>query len=811
MMSWARIRTALAFLGLCFLISILIAAPLQAKKAKKPARVQSTDPGLRLDGYEKHLEMAESSPYKDLKWSFIGPTNVSGRCTDVAVVAPKGKNYTIYVATASGGVWRTVNEGTTWEPVFEYAASTSIGDIAIAPSSPDIVWIGTGEANIFRSSQAGIGVYKSIDAGKTWEHMGLEGAYTISRIVVHPEDPDTVYVAASGHEWTHNPERGVYKSLDGGLCWEWVLYVNERTGAIFLVLDPSDTYTLLAAPWQGVRKKWNDPRNEAGYTESGIFRTSDGGITWNPVNNGLPEARYRGRIGIDLARSNPSVVYAFVDNYAVSREPEEDEGPNAYGLPATKIIKGATVYRSDDKGENWVQVSGLTEKMKPYMERHSATYGWVFGQMRVDPNDENTIYTMGLGLNVSEDGGKTFRRLEGMHGDHHGLWIDPDNSDYLVDVNDGGIVISYDKGKTWKQFTHNLPVCQFFNIAHDMDTPFRVYGSMQDHGSYRAVVDISQGKKNIPTQEFEKAPGGEGSNHAIDPTNPEIVYSAGFYGTISRTDLSVPGREGRKIILPVQYENTPRLRGQWLAPFMISPHNPETIYHGMQYLFRSRDRGDTWERISPDLTRNDKSEMGDIPYQTIFTISESPLKFGLIYVGTDDGRVHVTKDGGKTWEEITSGLPYQKWVSQIVASAYDLGTIYMTQNGKRDDDFMPYVWKSTDYGKTWMDISGNIPLGPVNVIREDQVNEGIQPRSVTEMKLINKDILYVGTDIGVYVTTDGGKTWSVLGGNLPSAYVQDLIIHPRDNIIAIGTHGRGIWAMDAKPINKGRLQRRRLN
>jgi hypothetical protein len=388
---------------------------------------------------------------------------------------------------------------------------------------------------------------------------------------------------------------------------------------------------------------------------------------------------------------------------------------------------------------------------------------------------------------VSNDGGKTFRRLGNMHGDHHGLWIDPDNSNYIVNVNDGGIVISYDKGKTWLQFLHNLPLCQFFNIAYDMDKPFRVYGSMQDHGSYRGIVDITQGRDKIPTMDFERAPGGEGSSHAIDPTNPNIVYSAGFYGHLNRTDLSVPRKEGEKYILPRQNENEPKLRGQWVAPFIISPHNSNTIYHGMQYLFRSPDRGDSWERISKDLTYNVKAKMGDIPYQTIFSISESPLKFGLIYVGTDDGKVHVTMDGGKTWKEIMRGLPYQKWVSELVASAYDLSTVYMTQNGKRDDDFAAYVWKSTNYGITWVDISGNIPLGPVNVIKEDP---------------LNKDILYVGTDIGVYVTTDGGKKWDILGGNLPSTFVQDLIIHPRENIIVIATHGRGMWAMDANPVNK---------
>jgi len=796
MISKKRFYRATVFLCVFIIALTFFMSPLPAKMAKKPQRVHSTDPALRMKWFSQHVEMKKNTPFKDLKWQHLGPKNVSGRCTDIAVVTPKGKSYTIYVATASGGVWKTENEGTTWEPIFDQEASTSIGDVTIAPSNNDIVWIGTGEPNIFRSSMAGSGVYKSTDTGKTWQHMGLAGTHTIARIVIHPENPDVVYVAASGHEWTNNKERGVYKTVDGGKSWEKILYVDEETGANDLVMDPSDSNTLYTSTWQRTRKKWNDPRNESVYKGSGIYRTADGGKTWKPINKGLPEPKFRGRIGIDLCLSKSNVIYAFVDSYEIGREPTEEERASAYGLPSSGIIKGATLYRSDDKGESWTEVSGLTPETKRYMMRHSRTYGWVFGQMRVDPNDENTVYIMGVPLSVSEDGGKTFRELRGMHGDHHGLWIDPDNSNYIVNVNDGGIVISYDKGKTWKQFTHNLPVCQFFNIAYDMDTPFRIYGSMQDHGSYRGVVDLGEGRDKIPTMDFERAPGGEGSSHAIDPTNPNIVYSAGFYGRIERSDLSVPGEEGTKRILPRQYENEPKLRGQWVAPFIISPHNSNTIYHGMQYLFRSRDRGDSWERISKDLTYNIKSEMGDIPYQTIFSISESPLKFGLIYVGSDDGKVHVTMDSGKTWKEIMKGLPYQKWVSEIVASAYDLSTVYMTQNGKRDDDFAAYVWKSTDYGETWVDISGNIPSGPVNVIKEDPVN---------------KDILYVGTDIGVYVTTDGGKTWNILGGNLPSTFVHDLIIHPRDNVIVIATHGRGMWAMDANPINKkDKLPRRQF-
>lgn len=787
--------------GLCLwvIMLILFVFPLQADKNKKAApsqKIHSTDPAQRMEWHDRHLKMRDNSPFKDLKWQHIGPINVSGRCTDIAVVAPKGKNYIIYVAVASGGVWKTVNEGTTWEPIFDQAASTSIGDITISPSNPDIVWIGTGEANIFRSSMAGCGLYKSTDAGKTWKHMGLTGTHTIPRIVIHPENPNIIYVAASGHEWTDNEERGIYKTIDGGNTWEKVLFVSEKTGAIDLVMDPTDSNILYASTWQRIRKKWNDPRNEPDYTGSGIFKTTDGGKTWKPINKGLPEARYRGRIGIDLCRTKPNVLYALVDSYEFGREPTEEEKANPYGLPSSGIIKGATVYRSEDSGETWTQMSGLTPEQKQMMMRQSGTYGWVFGQIRVDPNDENRVYIMGVPLRVSSDGGKIFETIaRGVHGDHHGMWIDPDNSNYIVNVNDGGIAISYDRGENWKTFTHNLPVCQFFNIAYDMDNPFHVFGSMQDHGSFRGVVDLSNGRDKIPAVEFERAPGGEGSSHAIDPTNPNIVYSAGFYGHITRTDLSKGDREGRKDIYPSRSENEPGYRGQWVAPIILSPHHPETVYLGLQYLFRSRFRGDVWERISPDMTYNTKSEMGDIPFHTIFTISESPLKQGLIYVGTDDGKVHVTKDDGKTWQEIMRDLPYQKWVSRIVASRYNVSTVYMTQNGKRDDDFAAYVWKSTDYGQTWKDISEGIPLGPVNVIQEDPVN---------------KDILYVGTDIGVYVTKDSGKTWDVLGSNLPSAFVHDLIIHPRDNIIVIATHGRGMWALDANPINEKDKQRRRF-
>lgn len=746
-----------------------------------------TNGNERLAQFELYKQMAESSQYKDLEWQFVGPLNVSGRCTDLEVVAPKGKNYTVYVASASGGVWITENEGTSWEPVFDREASASIGDIALDPSNPDILWVGTGEANIFRSSQSGSGIYKTTDKGKTWNHLGLENSLTISRIIVHPQNSNVVWVAVSGNEWTPNKERGVYKTTDGGTTWKKILYVNELTGANDLVIHPVNPDILYATTWQRIRKKWNDPRNEPGYDGSGIWKTTNGGKDWSPVNNGLPEALYRGRIGIDIARSNPDVLYAFVDNYEIIREGKDDES-DSYGRPKGGVIKGAAIFRTDNGGDKWTQVSGQTEKMEKYMERHSATYGWVFGQMRVDPNDENTIYTMGLFLNVSNDGGKTFKQLRGMHLDHHGLWIDPDNSDYLVNANDGGICVSYDKGANWRCFISELPLAQFFNIAVDTEEPFHVYGSIQDHGSYRGVVDLSRGRNNIPAVDFEYAPGGEGSNHVIDPRQPDIVYSAGFYGTLSRSDLTKERRERSKIIMPKMYENEPKLRGQWLAPFILSPHNPDIVYHGMQYLFRSPDMGSTWERISPDLTYNDPEKYGDIQYQTIFSISESPIKYGLIYAGTDDGRIHITKNGGKNWNEITSGLMKNKWISRVVASENKMSRVYLTQNGKRDDDFAPYVWKSEDYGNTWDNITANIPVGPVNVIREDPSDE---------------KILYAGTDTGVYTSTDRGKSWSVLG-DLPTVYVQNLVIQPGNNILVIATHGRGIWALDITPVNSSK-------
>lgn len=741
--------------------------------------------------FESHMAMKENSSFKDLHWQYIGPTNISGRCTDVEAVIPRGKSYTIWIGSASGGVWKSENEGSSFEPVFDDMPTASIGDIAIDPSNPDIVWVGTGEANIFRSSNAGCGVFKTTDGGKTWKNMGLENTLTIGRIRVHPKNSDIVYVAATGHEWTPNEERGLYKTTDGGRNWEKILYIDDMTGAFDLVLDPKKPNTIYCTTWERMRLKWNDPRTYETTSNSAIWKSTNGGKTWEKVVTGLPEANKLGRIGIDIAASEPDILYALVDNYEVAY-PAEPGQLDSYGRQRQDVIKGATVYKTENGGKSWKQVSGLTPEMKTYMERHSSTYGWVFGQIRVDPSDENTLYIMGIPLSKSTDGGKTFIQLRGPHADHHGLWIDPDNGNYLLNVQDGGLTISYDQGETWKYPIEELPLAQFYNVEYDLSTPFRVFGSIQDHHSFYTEVDMSRGRDNIRPGEWKNILGAEGTTHAVNKDDNNTIYASSFYGNLARAEIEnyPQGQEG---ILPRRYSDEERLRGQWVAPTLLSPHNQDIVYHCMQYVLMSRDRGNTWEYISPDLSFNDPEKMGDISYQTISAFDESPLKFGLLYAGTDDGRLWRTKDGGENWTEIRSDPVPLRWVSRITASRYDLGTVYMTQTGRRDDDFQVYIWKSTDFGDTWTDISANIPVGPVNVIREDPVN---------------RNILYVGTDAGVYVSKDGGENYEVLG-DLPYAYVHDLQIHPAENMIIIATHGRGMWVLDANDVNDKDKRRRR--
>jgi photosystem II stability/assembly factor-like uncharacterized protein len=781
--------TAAALAALCGLsLPAQVPAPAQAPAGRADAE-------FSRQAYDTYRSMVEASPYRGLSWQYLGPTNISGRATDIAVAESSGARR-IYAAYASSGVWKTDDDGASWQAVFEQQASTSIGDIAVAPSNPGILWVGTGESNLFRASMPGVGVFKSIDAGKTFQHVGLTDTQTVARIVVHPTNPDVVYVASAGHEWTDNETRGVFKTIDGGKTWAKVLYKSPRTGAIDLAMSPADPETLYAVLWQRVRRKWSDPRVEPGDDESGIMKTTDGGRTWSSADQGLPAPRFRGRTGIDVSRSNPNVLYAFVDSYEEGRPPRDGER-DAYGRPIQESrIRAAEIYRTDDQGRSWRKVSAHDD----FMTQHSGTYGWVFGQIRVDPTDENTIYTMGLNLNVSRDAGRTFTTLRGMHGDHHGLWIDPRSPAVLYNVNDGGFYQSADAGKTWK-FAVAAGGSQFYNVALDTSSPAWAYGSIQDVGSRRGQIDLSKGRDRIAAVQWTAAPGGEGSHQAIDPTNPSIVYSHGFYGNFTREDVSQSGASGaagggrgqRAGVVPIRPPvgaGDPELRAQWMAPIIVSPHDPSTIYAGYQYVMRSTNRGDNWQAISKDLTDNEPSRMllkssNAIPYQTIVALAESPRTKGLLYAGTDDGRLHVTRDGGATWTELTASLPARKWISRVVPSAHDDGTVYVTQRGREDDDSAVYVYKSTDFGKTFLSLAANIPAGSVNVIREDPS---------TPLRL------FCGTDFGVFVSHDGGKTWRVLGGNLPSVQVSDLQYQPRDKVIVISTYGRGMWAVDADAV-----------
>ncbi|MEZ5316354.1 MAG: hypothetical protein R2752_03030 [Vicinamibacterales bacterium] len=796
------------------LLVAVSAAALTLGFAAPGAQTPATgDHAAHLAAWDAHEAMAQASPYRSMSWSYLGPTNISGRVADVAV-ADRGSSRRLYAGSCCGGLWVSDDLGQTWQPVFDREASTAIGALAVAPSNPDVVYVGTGESNIFRSSYTGVGVYKSTDNARTFQHMGLTDTGTIGRIVVHPTNPDIVYVASAGQEWVENEMRGVFKSTDGGRTWTHSLRISPKTGVNDIAMDPSDPNILYAGAWQRQRRKWNDPRVEPGFSEGGIFKSTDAGGTWTRLTSGLPPSGVMGRIGLAVARSNPRVVYGYVDNYACDPQaPTGGRGQNPGGSAADCNITGTQIYRSNDKGATWTLVSGQTPEQHAFVKMMGASYAWVFGNIRVDPNDENTIYTLGLGVSVSRDGGKTFERLgqpwpggppagngpDRSGGDNHAMWIDPKDSHFIVLGNDSGFRVSRDGGQTWTKA--DLPIETVFSTNYDMGTPFKVYASIQDHGSYRAPIDISGGRTNLKAIPWEGAPGGEYTEHAIDPRDPNIVYS----GKLTRTDYSIPapargrggagrGRAGGEAstgpqrdtnIQPEVAAGDDPLRMQVLAPIEISPNDPDTIYFGTQYLYRSRDRGQTWEKVTDDMSYGDKSKMGDIPHQLIITISESPKKKGLIYTGTDDGRLWVSIDEGKEFKELTANLPKRQWIAKVLASKYDEATVYVAQQGRYDEDFAVRLYKSTDYGNTFTSIAGNIPGGPINMVREDPVNA---------------NVLYAANDFGVYVTTNGGQRWDVLGGNLPSVAVMDFIVHPRDRMMVIGTHGRGLWAIDVSGI-----------
>ena len=677
----------------------------------------------------------------------IGPAVTGGRVVDIEA-HPK-QPYTIYVAAASGGLWKSINAGTTWTPIFDDQKSISIGDVAIAPSNPDIVWVGTGEHNNQRSAHYGDGVYKSLDGGKTWKNMGLHEILHIGRIAIDYKDPNTVYVAAMGPLYKGGGERGVYKTTNGGDTWTQVLKgENDTTGFIEIVQDPTNDKVLYTASMDRLRRAWNI--RDFG-PASAIYKTTDGGKNWQKLAGGLPKGQI-GRIGLAIYPKNSKIVYATIDN--------REKG------------MGIQIYRTDDAGANWKKVN-----------EGRADGGSYYGQIRVDPQNADRIYNLGTQLQKSENGGKTFTGIgRGVHVDHHAFWIDPVNTNHLMLGNDGGLYFSYDGGATW-DFINNLPIPQFYAIGADNAVPYNVMGGLQDNGVWRGPSRVKGAA--ITNEYWRNILGGDGFYALPDPEDPYTVYTSSQFGAIARVDVRTGAERG---IRPRETG----LRSNWMSPFVVSPHNPRMVYWGGQKLFMTTDRGDHWTAISPDLTtNNEEKRKGNVPHCTITTVDESSKQAGVIWVGTDDGNVWVTQTGGNQWTQVNGnvpGAPKEWWVSRVEASPFDAGTAFLAYTGFREEDFHPFLYKTTDFGKTWASIASNLPTEQVSVIRQDT---------------INPNLLVVGTEAGCYISLNGGGDWHKMSNGIPATIpVQDLLIHPRDGDLILGTHGRGVFITNISPLRQ---------
>jgi photosystem II stability/assembly factor-like uncharacterized protein len=711
---------------------------------------------------------------KKVEYREIGPTRESGRFVDFAWT-PLEPN-TFYAATASGGLWKSVNNGVTFEPIFDHQEVFSIGDVAVAPSDPKIVWVGTGEANNSRSSYWGNGMYKSTDAGKTWKNMGLKESHHIGAIEIHPTNPDILYVAALGHLYSQNPERGLYKTTDGGQTWEKVLEVvveGRHIGVVDCVMNPKDPQVLYAATFDKERKPYT---YNLGGPGSRIYKTVDGGKTWTKLGGGLPEGML-GRIGIDVYRKDPNIVYACIEN---ANKPNLSDEERLKELREDKSSQGMVdgeVYRSDDAGETWRKVS-------PDDRSIGGAPAYYYGQIIIDPNDDQVVHVLSAASWGTFDGGKTWRRRPlRLGGDDHALWIDPRDSNHIWIGYDHGMGITYDGGLNWIH-PDNQPLAQFYAVAVDNSYPYRVAGGLQDNGSHLGP-SVKPGGGPIVLEDWQSVGGGDGMYNVFDWKTNRYLYNESQFGPLQRIDLKTGER--KRIAYSQQ---DPDMRWNWCAPILVSPHDSDVIYHCGNKVVKSPYRGEYWEVISPDLTTNDPSKLttgkggdGNIQYCTITAIDESPLIPGIIWVGTDDGNVQITKDGGAHWtllnDNITGNPGY--WVSRVHASPHDPGTAFVTYTGYRRDDFRPFVYKTTDYGQTWISIASNLPNAPINVIKQDYKNP---------------NLLFVGTEFNVYVSIDGGNNWSLMKGDMPTQPVHDLVIHPRENDLVVATHGRGIFITD---------------
>jgi photosystem II stability/assembly factor-like uncharacterized protein len=801
-----------------------------SQKTAAPLATKGVD---RLKSYQQRQKLEEASLVKNVPFRSIGPTVMSGRVVDIDVSPADPTHF--YVAYASGGLWKTTNNGQSFTPLFDQEAVMTIGDIAVNWEYGETIWVGTGESNSSRSAYAGTGIYKSSDGGRSWRHLGLTESHHIGKIVLHPRDPNTAWVAALGHLYSANKDRGLYKTSDGGKTWQHTLYVHDNAGGIDLEVDPRNPAVLYAATWERERRAWDFVEGGPG---SGIFKSTDGGISWQQLNtggSGFPAGAQVGRIGLALHPQQTQILYAILDNQAlrlaapgagqltkdqlrtISKEDflkleetslqaflTDHNFPKKYAaaslqdqvrrgelkpvalveyledansLLADRPVTGAEVYRSEDGGYTWRKTHDQ------YLDQLYSSYGYYFGKIHVSPRDADKIYLYGVPLLRSDDGGKTFVSLDGgnVHADHHALWISGSRAGHLINGNDGGVNISSDDGATW--FKANTPaVGQFYTVNVDMEKPYQVYGGLQDNGvwvgpsTYRAGVAWHQ-EGHYPYQQLL---GGDGMQVAVDTRDNTTLYAGSQYGNYYRINRKTGERVS---IRPKQELGQRPLRFNWQTPVHLSRHNQDVVYLGSNKFHRSLRRGEDMQTLSGDLTGGGRP--GDVGYGTLTSIDESPRQFGLLYTGSDDGLVHVSQDGGSSWRRISDKLPQQLWVSRVTASAHAVKRVYVALNGYRWDDFRPYLYVSDDQGQHWQQLGQDLPLEPINVVKEDPQNP---------------NLLYVGTDHGVYISLDRGQSFMRMGRDLPAVAVHDLVVHPRDQELVVATHGRSLFLADVAQV-----------
>ena len=780
--------------------------------------------------------IAQESIVKNIAFTSIGPSIMSGRVVDLDVNPNSPTEF--YVAYASGGLWYTNNNGTTFTPVMDNSATQNIGDIAV-DWKKGTIWVGTGENNSSRSSYAGIGILKSDDKGKTWLNVGLTDSHHIGKILINPNNPDEVVIGVIGHLYTPNAERGIFKTIDGGKSWEKTLFINNDTGIIDVVSVPGNNKIMYAAAWERDRKSWNF---KGSGENSAIYKSLDGGSSWSKITNeksGFPTGIGVGRIG--LAVFDENTVYAILDNQ-FRREKEKDKKdtsdklekddfkkmdkqaflklddkklkkylksndfPEKYSASSLKKmvednkiqpvdlatyledansnlfdtpVKGAEVYISNDGGKSWKKTH------EKYVDDLYYSYGYYFGMIHVHPKNKDKIYIYGVPILTSDDGGKTFKSIskENVHADHHALWINPNLKGHLINGNDGGVNITYDDGESW--IKNNQPeVGQFYTVNVDDKKNYNVYGGLQDNGVWKGPGNNKETKSwhQSGSYPFKSIMGGDGMQVEIDNRNDSIVYTGFQFGNYYRINTKT---RKSKAIQPKHDLGEASLRFNWQTPILLSKHNQDILYLGSNKLHRSMKRGEDFVEISKDLTQGAKK--GNVPYGTLTTISESPFEFGLLYVGSDDGLINITRNGGGNWTNISSKLPQNLWVSRIIASQHKKERVYATLNGYRNDNFKAYIFVSEDYGNTWKDISNNLPKSPVNVIKEDPADE---------------NILYLGNDQGVHISFNKGVNWDILESGLPRVAVHDLVIQNKAKDLVIGTHGRSIYKTDISLLQK---------